>query len=75
VGTKIATVFDTFFKVDFRLLVAVSGPYGIVCTIDCGHKFRGTKHAVQQYRLGTEIEADFGIVLVCCKWTFFGWKL
>jgi hypothetical protein len=26
------------FEADFRILVAVSGPYRTVCTTDCGHK-------------------------------------
>jgi hypothetical protein len=37
---------STIFKADFKIFVVVSGPYGTVRTIDCGHEKRGTEEVV-----------------------------
>jgi hypothetical protein len=59
-GTEIEAVLGTIFKVDFRILFVVSGPYGTVRTTDCWHENRGTEEVVQQYGFGTENEVEFG---------------
>jgi hypothetical protein len=64
-GTEIKVALGIDFEVDFRLLSAVSGPYGTVRTANGWHGNRGTKEAVHQYGFGMEIKTEFsGTVLV-----------
>jgi hypothetical protein len=58
-GTKIEAIFGTVFETIFKFSVVVSGSYGIVCTVYCGHRKRGTEEARQRYDFGMENEADF----------------